>query len=144
MQLARNFFNHEEQKLLTDAIAKAELKTSGEIRVHLDNFCFGNELKKAGKTFMKLNMHQTKERNGVLIYIAAFSKKIAVTGDEGIHQKLGDQFWQTMVNDLIQQFKEKRKAQALADCIIKCGEQLGKYFPRDAADKNELSNEISF
>src|SRR5437879_6592478 len=118
MPTARNFFNKEEQKLLVDAITKAELKTSGEIRLHLENFCFGSELKSAEKVFTKLKMHHTKERNGVLIYIATLSKKIAVVGDEGIHQKLGDQFWQTVVDKLIQQFKENKKANALAECIV--------------------------
>lgn len=144
MPRARNFFTKEEQQLLIDAIAGAELKTSGEIRVHIENFSFGSELKRAEKVFKKLNMHQTAERNGVLIYIASLSHKVAVVGDEGIHQKLGQEFWEQLVADLISQFKADKKAPALAGCIVKCGEQLGKYFPRKEDDKNELSNTISF
>ncbi len=144
MPTARKFFNKEEQQLLFDAITTAELKTSGEIRLHLENICFGNEIKSAEKIFLKLKMHHTKERNGVLIYIATLSKKIAIVGDEGIHQKLGDQFWQSIINKLTQQFKENKKAKALAEVIIECGEQLGKFFPRSSDDKNELSNTISF
>lgn len=144
MPRARNFFNKEEQQQLIDAIAGAELKTSGEIRVHIENFSFGSELKRAEKVFKKLNMHQTAERNGVLIYIASLSHKVAVVGDEGIHQKLGQEFWEQLVADLISQFKADKKAPALAGCIVKCGEQLGKYFPRKEDDKNELSNTISF
>ena len=144
MATAGNFFTKDEQKLLVNAIAEAELKTSGEIRLHIENFCFGSEIKSAEKIFVKLKMHQTKERNGVLIYIAALSKKIAVVGDEGIHQKLGDEFWKTVVDKLIKQFKENNKATALADCILECGRQLGNYFPRSENDKNELSNAISY
>ncbi len=144
MATAGNFFTKDEQQLLVNAIAAAELKTSGEIRLHIANFCYGSEIKCAEKVFVKLKMHQTKERNGVLIYIAALSKKIAVVGDEGIHQKLGDQFWQSVVDKLLGQFKENKKAIALADCILECGEQLGKYFPRSENDTNELSNAISF
>jgi uncharacterized membrane protein len=144
MPTARNFFNQQEQELLVDAITKAELRTSGEIRLHLENFCFGNEVKKAQKVFTKLKMHQTRERNGVLIYIATFSRKIAIIGDEGIHQKLGEQFWQALVEKLIHQFQADKKAGALVECILECGEQLGKFFPLSSDDKNELSNTISY
>lgn len=144
MPTARKFFNKEQQQLLIDAIGEAELRTSGEIRVHIENFSLGSELKSAEKVFKKLKMHQTAERNGVLIYIATLSRKIAVVGDEGIHQKLGQEFWEKLVADLVSQFKADRKAEALADCIVKCGEQLGKYFPRSSDDKNELSNSISY
>ncbi len=144
MPTARNFFNEQEQQMLIDAIAKAEQHTSGEIRLHLENFCFGSEVKAAERVFTRLNMHQTAERNGVLIYIATVSRKIAVIGDEGIHQKLGASFWQTVVDRLIAQFKAERKAPALAECIVECGRQLGKYFPLAEGDTNELSNDISF
>lgn len=144
MKTARNFFDLNEQQALMEAIARAELKTSGEIRLHVENFCFGNEMKRAQTVFTKLRMHQTKEHNGVLIYIAVLSRKIAVIGDEGIHQKLGNDFWQKIVNDLIKKFKENKKAEALAECIVECGEQLGKFFPRSDDDLNELANSISY
>jgi uncharacterized membrane protein len=144
MPLARNFFSQQEQNVLIDAIAKAELHTSGEIRLHLENFCFGNEVKTAQRVFTRLKMHQTKERNGVLIYIATLSRKVAIIGDEGIHKKLGTEYWNALVEKLIQQFKVDKKAEALAACIGDCGDQLGKFFPLAGDDKNELSNTISF
>lgn len=144
MPTARNFLNATEQQMIIDAIAMAELKTSGEIRVHLENFCLGNEMKSAEKIFLRLKMHETQERNGVLIYIATLSRKIAVVGDEGIHQKLGNEFWQKLVEKLVSQFKANRKAEALAECIVTCGEQLGRFFPRNDNDRNELSNNISY
>lgn len=144
MSGARSFFSESEQQMLIQAIVEAEKATSGEIRIHLENFCWGNEVKEAKKVFAKLGMHQTKERNGVLVYIATRSRKIAIVGDEGIHRKLGDAYWQQLVAQLISKFRENRKAEALADCIKECGAQLGKFFPLSADDKNELSNEISF
>ena len=144
MPTARNFFTESEQQLLIKAIDEAELRTSGEIRLHLENFCLGNELTRAQKVFTKLGMHQTQERNGVLIYIATLSHKIAVIGDEGIHKKVGQEFWEKEVRVLIEKFKAHKSAEALANCIVDCGEQLGKYFPRSSDDKNELSNSISF
>ena len=89
-------------------------------------------------------MQETKERNGVLIYIATLSRKIAIIGDEGIHKKLGSQYWDALVEKLIAKFKTNNKAEALAECIVECGSQLGKFFPLSSDDKNELSNSISF
>jgi uncharacterized membrane protein len=144
MPTARNFFDQHEQQIVIDAIAKAELHTSGEIRLHLENFCFGSEVKTAQKIFARLKMHETKERNGVLIYIATLSRKVAIIGDQGIHEKLGTEYWQAIVEKLITQFKANKKAEALAECIIDCGNQLGKFFPLGSDDKNELSNTISY
>jgi uncharacterized membrane protein len=144
MTLAKNFFTESEQNIIVNAINEAEMNTSGEIRLHLENFCIGNELAAARKIFTKLGMHQTKERNGVLIYIATVSHKIAVVGDEGIHVKLGPVFWEEIVQRLITKFRENRKAEALAECIKDCGRELGKFFPRAQDDKDELSNQISY
>ena len=111
MPSAKNFFSKEEQQLIIDAIQTAEKNTSGEIRVHLENFCFGNEVKRGQKVFTKLKMHATKERNGVLIYIAVSSRKIAIIGDEGIHQKLGNEYWENLVKNLISQFQKNKKGE---------------------------------
>lgn len=144
MPFAGKFFSEKEQGFLLKAIAEAEMNTSGEIRLHLENFCSGNEIEAAWKIFARLEMHKTKERNGILIYIATMSRKIAIVGDEGIHQKLGTEFWDKLVKDLISHFRNNKRAEALAESIIECGKQLGHYFPRQKDDKNELSDAISF
>lgn len=127
-----------------DAIASAEARTSGEIRLHLENFCPGNEVQVASRIFTSLGMHKTRDRNGVLIYIATVSHKIAIVGDRGIHEKLGTAYWENLVEQLIQQFKARHQADALVSCIKDLGEKLSAYFPRLSDDRDELTNEISF
>lgn len=144
MRNARNFFSKEEQALLIKAIEEAEQNTSGEIRLHVENFCFGNPVDAAIKTFHRLKMQNTKERNGVLFYIAVISHKMAIVGDEGIHQKLGESFWKNLSDKLISSFKQKGHAAVLAMCIWECGNELKKIFPIKEDNKNELSNSISF
>jgi uncharacterized membrane protein len=143
MRTAKNFFNENEKKGIVDAITTAETHTSGEIRVHIENFCFGNEVKRAIKVFNKLGMSATKERNGILIYLAVISKKVAIIGDEGIHKKLGKEYWDKLVIHLIDKFKEHHAAEGIAESIIECGHQLKHYFPYEEGDKDELTNEIS-
>ena len=141
---AEKFFNKEEQELIVKAIQTAEKNTSGEIRVHLESFCWGDAMEQAQKTFRRLNMHATKEQNGILIYIATESHKIAMIGDAGIHRKLGKEYWDKIVQGLVSNFKEGKHAQGLADAIIDCGGQLKHYFPYNSDDKNELHDHISF
>lgn len=144
MPSAKKFLSPEEEQLVLAAIADAELATSGEIRVHLENFCLFDPIAAARKIFIKLGMHATKERNGVLIYLATYSRKIAIVGDEGIHQKLGADFWDKMVKQMISHLHADHKAEGLVACIRECGEQLKHYFPRREDDSNELKNDISY
>lgn len=141
---AKNFFSKADEEKVVNAIKEAELNTSGEIRVHIENYCFGNSLTKAEKLFSKLGMQNTKDRNGILIYIAAVSRKIAIYGDKGIHEKLGQKYWDDIVNTIIENFRKEAKAEGLAQGIIECGVQLKHFFPYQSDDKNELNDSISY
>ena len=86
------FFQPEEEDRIIDAIQEAELNTSGEIRVHLEDNLKGDVLQAAQKTFLKLEMHKTEARNGVLIFIAPEQRKFAILGDKGINEKVPKDF----------------------------------------------------
>ena len=144
VKTASRFFTEAEQKLIVDAIKTAEKNTSGEIRVHLESICWGDPIKRAQKVFNKLGMQQTKEQNGILIYIATENHKVAVIGDAGIHKKLDTEYWNKIVENLISKFKEGRKGEGLALAIIDCGDKLKEHFPYTSDDKNELNDSISF
>ena len=141
---ASRFFTEEEQALIVDAIKTAEQNTSGEIRVHLESICWGDSMERAKKVFTKLKMHETKEQNGILIYIATENRKMAVIGDAGIHKKLGAEYWDKIVQGLVSKFKAGEKGEGLAAAIIDCGNQLKQHFPYVSDDKNELNDSISF
>ena len=129
---------------LINAIKSAENKTSGEIRVHIDKICKGDPLDECKKKFAQLNMHQTKDRNGILFYLAIESRSFAVWGDEGIHQKVTDEFWKSITNCAISHFKKNELITGIEKAVELCGEKLKLYFPLEADDKNELSNTISY
>ena len=129
---------------LIKAIQLAESKTSGEIRVHIEKTCKGDALEQCKKQFTKLNMHQTKDRNGILFFLAIDSKSFAVWGDEGIHQKVSDEFWKSISDCAISYFKQNDYVTGIEKAVELCGEKLKLYFPIEADDKNELSNTISY
>ncbi len=140
----QKYFTEEDKLQITNAIRVAENNTSGEIRVHIEKYCKSNVLDRAAYIFEKLKMHKTELRNGVLFYVAIEDKKFAILGDVGINQKVPDNFWEKIKNDVFETFKEKRYAEGLANGIIKAGEQLKEHFPHQDDDVNELSDEISF
>lgn len=142
--MAKDFFNEDERKQIVKAIKKAELNTSGEIRVHLDKYCKENVLDRAAYWFEKLQMHKTEQRNGVLFYLAYEDHKFAVLGDAGINQKVPDNFWDSIKEQMVAKFKEGQFADGLANGIIESGKQLKQHFPYQTDDVNELSDDISF
>src|SRR5256885_1014802 len=79
------------------AVARAEAGTSAEIRIHLDHACPGDPMARAVVVFERLGMHRTPERHGVLIYVAVTDRKLAVIGDEGIHARVGEAYWEQVV-----------------------------------------------
>ena len=141
---AKELFTEELQKQVVAAIETAELNTSGEVRVHLDDNCKGEVLDRAAYVFEKLEMHKTEQRNGVLFYLAVQDKKFAILGDAGINQKVPDNFWEEIKSEVIENFKNGDFAGGLSSGIVKAGEQLKVHFPYQEDDVNELDNEISF
>ena len=141
---SKDFFTPSQQESIQASIATAELNTSGEIRLHVDDKCSGDPVAKAIKVFEKLKMHETELRNGVLIYVAIKDKKLAILGDKGINEAVSDDFWDAIKNDLVFRFKEGKYTEGLVEGIHASGEQLKTHFPYQSDDTNELSNEISF
>lgn len=142
--MADTFFTNSEQKQVTDAIAEAELNTSGEIRVHIEARCKEDVLDRAAFIFKELNMHKTERRNGVLFYVSYEDRKFAILGDGGINAKVPDNFWKEIKDQMLARFKKGDYAQGLSEAIIEAGKQLKTHFPYRSDDVNELSNEISY
>ena len=139
----RTFLTSDEQKDLEQSIADAELKTSGEIRIHIEKNC-EDPFSRGKELFAQLKMHETAEKNGVLFYIAVVSRKFAILGDEGINSKVPPNFWDNIKNTMATEFSQGRFLSGIKQGVLASGEQLASFFPHREDDKNELSNTISF
>ena len=139
-----DFFSDEQKQRIKAAIERMEHKTSGEIRLHLEGDCKGDAYERALQVFHRLHMHKTKNRNAVLFYLAINHKKFAIVGDEGIHKNVPENFWMTVKDHVIDQFKQNKFTEGICDGIDMTGEMLHTYFPKNANDKNQLSDEISY
>ena len=137
-------FTDDEQQQIRNAIAKAEKNTSGEIRICVEKTCSEDVLDRAATYFTKLDMHKTKARNGVLIYVATEDHKFAIIGDGGINKVVPDDFWDHTKLQMLEQFKQGNLIEGITTGVQLAGEQLKKYFPYDMDDSNELSDDVSF
>ncbi len=138
-----NSLDNEAKAQIVEAIRQAELKTSGEIRVHLQKKCGEDSLKDAKKTFRRLGMHRTKNKNAVLLFIAQDSHRFAIIGDEGIHRHVGESFWDKTRDGLAQSFLQGRFKEGIMEAVQNIGDKLKIFFPAESDDKNELSNTVT-
>ena len=137
-------FNEEEQHRIRIAIESAEKHTSGQIRVCLEKSCSEPALDRATKYFHKLDMHKTRHRNGVLVYVATVDRKFAIIGDAGINKVVPADFWDSTKEDMLEHFKLGDLVEGIVTGLQIAGEHLQKFFPHNADDTNELSDDIAF
>jgi uncharacterized membrane protein len=130
---------------IESAIRAAELRTSGEICVSVSRIFWGNVETAARKAFERMGITQTRERNGVLFFVVPSRRKFVVLGDAGIHEKVGQEFWTSVVSAVTDKFRSGQFTEGLVKGIETVGEQLATHFPYDtASDKNELPNDVDF
>jgi uncharacterized membrane protein len=142
----KEFFSVVEKQQIVNAIQQAEKQTSGEIRVFVESRCrFVNPLERATEVFSLLKMEATAARNGVLIYVAMKDRQLALFGDQGVHEKVGDSFWSEKVKVMLSHFGKENYAHGLVRIIGELGDALHDYFPYNGdSDKNELPDDIVF
>jgi len=127
------------------AIAAAEKQTSGEIRVSVSRFFWGSVTGAAEKAFTRMGMRATKDRNGILFFVVPSRHRFVVLGDEGIHQKVGQEFWNKLAAAMSGDFKAGKFNEGLIRGIAECGRLLAVHFPyQGARDVNELPDDIDF
>jgi uncharacterized membrane protein len=138
----RTFLSQLDDRSIVDAIARAEQKTSGEIRVFISEKQVSEVLNEAKVHFLRLGMQKTRGRNGVLIYIAPRSRNFAIIGDIAIHERCGDNLWQDIAGSMETYLRQERYTEALVTAIERVGVVLAAHFPRQPDDRNELPDEI--
>ncbi len=128
---------------VTEAIRRAETETSGEIRVSVSRLFWGNVYRAAGRAFDRLGMQGTRDRNGVLIFVVPSRRRFVVLGDRGIHEKVGQIFWESVTHAISERFRTGDFTEGLVQGIDMVAVQLRGHFPYDAAtDTNELPDEV--
>jgi uncharacterized membrane protein len=130
--------------VVEDAIRAVEQRTSGEIRVALARFWFWGDVRRsAEKTFVRLHVDRTRRRNGVLIFLAPWRRRLAVIGDVGAQEKLPVDFWKKVVEEITSHFRRGDRTAGLVAAVNLVGDALAAVFPPEARDVNELPDTVS-
>jgi len=141
----RRLLDQVDGQRVREAIEKAERRTSGEIRVSVARFFWGNLYKTATRAFERLGMHRTRHHNGVLLFVVPARRRFVVLGDSGIHSKVGQEFWERVTQAMSDRFRAGDFTGGLVQGIETIGEQLSAHFPYDpATDVNELPDDVDF
>jgi uncharacterized membrane protein len=142
----KEFFTPQQQQRMVEAIQQAERNTSGEVRVFVESKCkYVDAVERAKEIFFSLKMEATKDRNAVLLYLALDDHQLALFADEGIYQRLGQEYWNQQVKKMIAAFTKDDYTGGICTVVKDIGDALTEQFPYDdKSDKNELPDDIVF
>ena len=147
---ASRVFSRADLDAIVEAVRAAERRTAAEIRVHVErHFAQGgpagarDAMTRARQVFVALRMHETAHRAGVLIYLALEARALAIVGDEGIHARVGDDYWAAIRDRMIERLRAGAPRDAVVDAVADVGAVLAREFPRRPDDVDELSDEVS-
>jgi len=139
---AKTFLKQLRHDDIVAAIRDAELKTSGEIRVFISRKTVDDPVAAGQLQFERLGMTNTRERNGVLIFVAPLARKFAVVGDEAVHRRCGNSFWTELAAEMTGHFKQSDFTTGIVHGVRKAGQLLALHFPPGPDHRNELSDEV--
>ena len=140
----KKLLSPEESAALALTIEETECRTSAEIKVVIIRRCLGDLRDKAMRTFHKLGLDETEQRNCVMIMLATAAREFLIFGDEGIHEKVGQGFWDEVRDRMGELFRQGRFGEGLCEGVRMAGEKLAEHFPARAVEVDEISDEVAY
>ena len=99
--------------------------------------------RRAGEIFLSKNLHLTRERTGVLIFVSLAERMAEIVADEGIAAQVEPRVWDRAMAALAEGLKRGEPAAGFAGAIGLCGDVLAERFPADPKDNpNELPDAV--
>lgn len=146
-KIVEKYFSDSDLKEIASNINVVEKETAGEVRlcVQIKKSFFERKRSPreiAIRQFLKMGMHKTKHRTGLLIYILLDDRKFEILADDGINRIIEISTWESIEDTVRQEFKDGNYLQGVLHCINLIGEKLKIHFPNEDGDTNELSNEV--
>ncbi len=140
----KRYLSRTEEDALVAAMERAEQGHRGEVRVHLERRCPGEDaLARAGQLFEALEMRATSGDTGVLLYVAVEDRKAAVFAGAGVHGAARPGFWQEVVDAVAAGYRRGEAPQGLVEAVERIGGLLRTAVPGADASGNELPNVVS-
>jgi len=96
----------------------------------------------AEAAFFREALYETRDANGILLYISVLEQRVWVLGDRGINEKIDQEAWQEIVETVVRGIKEGNRCDALCSAVTRIGSILEEHFPYRKDDQDELHNLI--
>lgn len=131
---------------VVQSIQDVESRTTGEIHVHLSKAIYEKDpFEGAQRVFARYSMQRTQDRNAILVYINEKKRRFAIIGDLGIHQIVGQKYWNEKSAQLQHYIQTMEMDSALSLIVVDLGKALELHFPlqRDGVSRNQISDEIT-
>jgi len=97
---------------------------------------------RAEQLFLELGVTETRERSGVLLLLSEAEHRVELLADRGIHERVGSEVWQALVQAVTRAIREGRPADGVCVAVDAIGDALAQHFPRAAGDTNELPDAV--
>jgi len=142
-----DYFTDDDFLLISDKIKQMEKQTSGEIRVSL----FSKKLKEkensdiralAENEFYRLNMQNTRDKTGILIYLNLHIRQFYILADSGINEKVEQSRWDYIRDEIQKDFASGMFIKGVLNGIESVGRILSEFFPIKDDDTNEITNQV--
>lgn len=98
--------------------------------------------RRATEQFLAQNLHTTKGRTGVLIFVSVAERHAEVLADKAIDDRVPAGTWQEIVDTLTSEISQGRAADGFIQAIMAAGDHLARHFPPGAPDPNELPDHL--
>ena len=87
-------------------------------------------------------LHQTRDANGILLYVSVMEQVVWILADTHINAKINQNEWDSIIADLTTGIKAGDPAEAICEAVRRIGQILHSHFPYQKDDTDELHNLI--
>ena len=98
--------------------------------------------RRAREQFLAQNLHTTRERTGVLLYVSIAEHHVELLADAGIHAKVPAGTWDQVVSKLTARVKAGQVGAGFIEAVNAVGAQLAAHFPASGVNPNELPDHL--
>ena len=142
---------HFTPKVLGDieaAIRETESLHAGEIRFVVETSLEIAHLlqdltprRRALQVFGQLGVWDTAQNNGVLIYLLLADHVVEIVADRGIAKRISQSEWDGVCREMERYYGDNRFGEGSVAGVRAVGRLLGRHFPGQPADADELPNQ---
>ena len=96
----------------------------------------------AREQFYAQQLHNTRDRTGVLLFVSVAEHYVEILADEGINAKVAPGTWDSIVKNFVAQLAAGRIAPGFLEAVAACATILAEHCPARIENPNELPNRL--